>query len=46
MRSLYLYHHEDGACPDRFYEMEKKMTAFGFARKGIEKYLDSVPKSI
>jgi len=45
-RSLYLYHHEDDAHPDRFYEMEKKMTVFGFGRKGIDKYLDSVPQSV
>ncbi len=45
-RALYLYHHEDDAHPDRFYQMHQKMTVFGFGRKGIDKFLDEVPQSI
>ncbi len=45
-RSLMLLHHEDDAHPDRFYQMQEKMTVFGFGRKGIDKFLDSVPQSI
>ena len=26
--------------------MHKKMTVFGFGRKGIDKFLDSVPQSV
>ena len=44
-RSLVLHHHEDDDSPDRFYQMEKKMTVFGFGRQGMTKYLDSVPQS-
>lgn len=45
-RALVLWHHEDDTHPDRFYEMQGKMTVFGFGRKGIDKYLDSVPQSV
>lgn len=44
-RSIVLVHHQDDEAPDRFYQMQKKMTVFGFGRKGIDKYLDSVPQS-
>jgi hypothetical protein len=44
-RVLFLYHHQDDANLDRFYQMQQKMTVFGFGRKGIEKYLDHVPQS-
>ncbi len=45
-RALFLYHHENDEHPDRFYQMHKKMTVFGFGRKGINKFLDNVPQSI
>jgi hypothetical protein len=45
-RSLVLWHHEDDDHPDRFYQMQKKMTVFGFGRQGGNKYLDSVPQSV
>lgn len=44
-RSLFLLHHQDDDHPDRFYQMQKKMTVFGFGRKGLTKYLDCVPQS-
>lgn len=44
-RSLFVYHHEDDKHPDRFYQMKKQMTVFGFGRSGINKHLDSVPQS-
>lgn len=43
-RSLFLYHMEDDEHPDRFYEMEKKMTVFGFGRAGLTKFLDRTPQ--
>ena len=44
-RSLVLLHHENDAHPDRFYQMKRQMTVFGFGRSGLQKYLDSVPQS-
>jgi len=44
-RVLFLVHHEDDPHPDDFYQMEKKMTVFGFGRRGVEKFLDKVPQS-
>ncbi len=44
-RVLVLHHLEDDEHTDRFYQMEKKMTVFGFGREGMKKYLDSVPQS-
>lgn len=44
-RSLVLLHHQDDEEIDRFYQMEHKMTVFGFGRRGIDKFLDTVPKS-
>lgn len=44
-RSIVLYHHEDDRKADRFYQMQQKMTVFGFGRNGIERLLDSVPQS-
>lgn len=44
-RSLFLLHHQDDDSMDYFYQMEQKMTVFGFGRKGIQKYLESVPQS-
>ncbi len=43
-RALFLIHHEDDGHPDHFYQMEEKMTVFGFGRRGIGKYLDRVPQ--
>ncbi len=44
-RSLFLLHHQDDEKIDRFYQMQKKMTVFGFGREGLTKFLDSVPQS-
>ena len=44
-RVLYLSHLTDDPHPDRFYQMQKKMTVFGFGRDGMKKFLDSVPQS-
>lgn len=44
-RALFLLHHEDDAHPDRYYQMGRKMTVFGFGRKGLTKYLQTVPQS-
>ncbi|MFZ5833634.1 MAG: FG-GAP repeat domain-containing protein [Planctomycetota bacterium] len=43
-RVLYLLHHEDDEHPDDFYQMNEKMTVFGFGRQRIKKYLESVPQ--
>lgn len=45
-RALVLVHHEDDTHPDRFYQMHRKMTVFGFGRSGLAKYLDHVPQSV
>jgi hypothetical protein len=45
-RSLVLWHHEDDNHPDRFYQMQGKMTVFGFGRQGTSKFLDKVPQSV
>ena len=44
-RVLFLMHHEDDEYPDNFYQMNEKMTVFGFGRAGSEKFLDYVPQS-
>jgi hypothetical protein len=44
-RVIFLLNHEDDTSPDRFYQMEKKMTVFGFGRNRGEKHLSSVPRS-
>ena len=44
-RMLVVSQHEDDEHPDRFYEMQKKMTVFGFGREGMKKYLESTPRS-
>lgn len=44
-RVLFLAHHQDDDCPDTFYQMNKQMTVFGFGRKGLKKYLTTVPQS-
>jgi hypothetical protein len=45
-RVLFLLHHEDDPHPDRFYQMDKQMTVFGFGRQGMAKFLDRVPQSV
>lgn len=44
-RMLVISHHEDDQHPDRFYQMQKKMTVFGFGREGMEKSLDTTPQN-
>jgi hypothetical protein len=44
-RVLFLLHHEDDDKIDRYHQMDKSMTVFGFGRKGLTKYLDTVPRS-
>jgi hypothetical protein len=43
-RTLVLWHHEDDAFPDSFYQMERKMTVFGFGRKKTQKFQNAVPQ--
>jgi hypothetical protein len=38
-RALVLWHHEDDEHPDNFYQMQRKMTVFGFGRRGLNKSL-------
>ncbi|MBI4657655.1 MAG: VCBS repeat-containing protein [Verrucomicrobia bacterium] len=45
-RVLFLLHHEDDPHPDRFYQMDKKMTVFGFGRQGMKKFLDREPQGV
>lgn len=44
-RTLVLYHHEDDHEIDRFYQMQKKMTVFGFGRNGMEMLMNTVPQT-
>jgi hypothetical protein len=44
-RVIFLLNHEDDAAPDRFYQMDKQMTVFGFGRLRGEKHLATVPRS-
>ena len=44
-RVIFLVHHQDDEHIDKFYQMNQEMTVFGFGRKGLTKYLDSVPQS-
>lgn len=44
-RALFLSHHQDDTYPDHFYQMQKKMTVFGFGRDGMKKFIGSVPQS-
>jgi hypothetical protein len=44
-RVIFLYHHEDDDKPDRFYQMQKKMTVFGFGRDREGKHIVEVPQS-
>lgn len=43
-RVLFVLHHEDDAHPDRFYQMDRQMTVFGFGRQRLDKHLASVPQ--
>ena len=43
-RVLFLLNHEDDDHPDRFYQMNKEMTVFGFGRLRGEKHFASVPR--
>ncbi|MGH7956403.1 MAG: hypothetical protein ACREH8_05265 [Opitutaceae bacterium] len=43
-RVLFLLNHEDDDRPDRFYQMERQMTVFGFGRMRGEKHFASVPR--
>ncbi len=45
-RSLLIAHHQDDTHPDQFYQMNNKMTVFGFARQGLKKFFDTVPQQI
>ncbi len=44
-RMLVLTSDSDDSHPDRFYQMEEKMTVFGFGRAGMTKHLATVPQS-
>jgi hypothetical protein len=44
-RVIFLLSHQDDATPDRFYQMNKQMTVFGFGRLRGEKHLATVPRS-
>lgn len=44
-RTLFLLHHQDDQYADRFYQMQRKMTVFGFGRQGADKWIDTVPQS-
>lgn len=43
-RVLFLLNHADDDHPDRFYQMDKQMTVFGFGRRRGEKHLATVPR--
>ncbi|MDO8544728.1 MAG: hypothetical protein Q7S40_30160 [Opitutaceae bacterium] len=43
-RVIFLLHHEDDQHPDRFYQMDRQMTVFGFGRMRGEKHLATVPR--
>lgn len=45
-RALVLHHVQDDDFTDRFYQMEKKMTVFGFGRDGMTKHLKTLPQSV
>ena len=44
-RVLFMLHHEDDDFPDRFYQMDRQMTVFGFGREGMQKFLQTTPQS-
>ncbi len=42
-RVLFLIHHEDDDAVDSYWPMRGEMTVFGFGRKGINKFMETVP---
>jgi hypothetical protein len=44
-RALFLLNHQDDNAPDRFYQMQKEMTVFGFGRHRGEHHFKTVPRS-
>jgi hypothetical protein len=42
-RSLFLIHHEDDEAVDSYWPMNEEMTVFGFGRKGLNKFMRTVP---
>lgn len=44
-RMVVLAHLKDDNSPDRFYQMNRRMTVFGFGRDGMQKFLGDVPRS-
>ncbi len=40
-RSIVLLHHQDDNHPDSFYQMQEKMTVFGFGRRQLEAFQSS-----
>jgi hypothetical protein len=44
-RVIFLSHHEDDNKPNRFYQMQKKMTVFGFGRDKEGKHIVEVPQT-
>ena len=42
-RSLFLIHHEDDEDIDSYWPMNEEMTVFGFGRKGLDKFMRTVP---
>jgi hypothetical protein len=42
-RSLFLIHHEDDEAIDSYWPMNEEMTVFGFGRKGLNKFMRTVP---
>jgi len=42
-RSLFLIYHEDDEAIDSYWPMNQEMTVFGFGRKGLNKFMRTVP---
>ena len=42
-RSLFLVQHEDDEAIDSYWPMNDEMTVFGFGRKGLKKFMKTVP---
>jgi len=42
-RAIYLIHHEDDEAIDSYWPMQGEMTVFGFGRKGLNKFMQTVP---
>ena len=43
-RILFMANHKDDKLPDKFWQMNKQMTVFGFGRDGLTKFFDVVPR--